>query len=1253
MGSEYLNILKEKRIKWVEASRENNFEAGIKNLLTELYPDNAHFIYELLQNAEDAGATKVSFNLEADKITTIHNGTRLFNQRDVEGITSIGEGTKRDDINKIGKFGVGFKAVFSYTTSPQIFSGDFHFEIRNLVVPYMIKPINKKTDETVFIFSFNNARKPANIAFQEIKKGLKELNKITLLFLSNIREINIKFEGSATQILKIDNPDTPFVRITDTKYNQTYTFLCFKEYLPNSNILYAGIAFEVQEDQKSRKLYIKQPTKGEVSIYFPAEKESSNLFFHLHAPFSSTVARDSIKNIKDNNQLIGLIANLLCDATKWIKDNKFLDHNFLKCLPNNDDNLSEFYKPIQARIIRLFQNEKYLPCDDDDYHPANKCFRSSKSIKDIIDINILKILSEIEVNTDIYWIKNPSQRNSREDKFIQQLEVAEITEENILQNILKIVDEYVSHDIDIINDLKNLIEESENKNLPLSVELKKEINDVGKIYKVLSKAVALCQDDNHSSNIANSIMQVVLNFLKLKGARLLFQLNNKEDEWIKKFYELLYQLIEGERKNSYWFNQRKYQNLKILIKSTKGEFNFRNIDLYFPTETPMESYDMHFVDPKVYEKDSTSKNQKSRQFLELLGVKEISLENEVEYILNSIYGGSKSVSSKDNLKHINTFLKYYVETDSMKNKSNIAILFKRTRFLIDAKDFFRRADEILIDHPWEKTNLNIIEGDNKRQLLSNYYHDKLPKDKRKVFLQFIKDLDAITTLPIEKQQISKHPNSYRLITYGRETEYCINQDYNLSVDTIERIEKQNIEISLLVWNSLINNSKTEYFEAVYRPNSTAQTKTDLSSLIYTLRRLKWVPDRNSKFHKPADILKEELHELFSFKNDNLFLSKIDFGSNKQSSIKEIRKLEQEVLKATGVSLQTLKELNELTGNPEKFLKEFIEKRRTELEHLATPNLKNAIEKHNKGIEIRPSIVNPDIIKDEEKYRDRVQRNFDENLKKSKNGVLRKVTYQKVKIGNDETKLFLQNQYNGCCQICGFTFDKIEGNEKHFELFNWFSEKISKQKVNIIDAGSALCLCSRCHSILKYGDFKLLVPLSEDKYSNISYSDFIDEINQQVVNADIPNVYLHIEMDLLRLPIRILNKTNNIFFTEEHFLRFYNLLNLQEDTLFENEESIIENVQESDGYIESDNVDAIIINDQRTESFVKIDDIIHVTVNENKYLKIKISYHKTPWLKNLGVIEISPDSFLAKQLLGQMNQSTIDVRGNTYKIINIE
>ena len=39
-----LRELREKRLRWVEAIRENDWEDGIQRLLTDLYPDNAHFI---------------------------------------------------------------------------------------------------------------------------------------------------------------------------------------------------------------------------------------------------------------------------------------------------------------------------------------------------------------------------------------------------------------------------------------------------------------------------------------------------------------------------------------------------------------------------------------------------------------------------------------------------------------------------------------------------------------------------------------------------------------------------------------------------------------------------------------------------------------------------------------------------------------------------------------------------------------------------------------------------------------------------------------------------------------------------------------------------------------------------------------------------------------------------------------------------------------------------------------------------------
>lgn len=184
----WFDALTSDRHAWVEANRRNRFEEGIKRLLTDLYPDNAHFIYELLQNAEDARATTVRFTLTDACVEFEHDGKRLFSEKDVDSITSIGTSTKKDDLTAIGKFGVGFKAVFAYTQTPEVHSGDFHFKIRDLVVPEATTP-GGVDGKTTFVFPFDNPKKSPTAAVAEIERGLRELADNTLLFLSNIREI--------------------------------------------------------------------------------------------------------------------------------------------------------------------------------------------------------------------------------------------------------------------------------------------------------------------------------------------------------------------------------------------------------------------------------------------------------------------------------------------------------------------------------------------------------------------------------------------------------------------------------------------------------------------------------------------------------------------------------------------------------------------------------------------------------------------------------------------------------------------------------------------------------------------------------------------------------------------------------------------------------------------------------------------------------------------------------------------------------
>ncbi len=95
-------------------------------------------IYELLQNADDVRATSVSFRLDQDGLYFIHNGSIHFSVSDphcegedagngalghINSITSIANSSKTEA--SIGKFGVGFKAVFQYTQTPHIYDPEF------------------------------------------------------------------------------------------------------------------------------------------------------------------------------------------------------------------------------------------------------------------------------------------------------------------------------------------------------------------------------------------------------------------------------------------------------------------------------------------------------------------------------------------------------------------------------------------------------------------------------------------------------------------------------------------------------------------------------------------------------------------------------------------------------------------------------------------------------------------------------------------------------------------------------------------------------------------------------------------------------------------------------------------------------------------------------------------------------------------------------------------------------------------------
>src|SRR5205807_10451221 len=85
---------------------------------------------------------------------------------------------------------------------------------------------------------------------------------------------------------------------------------------------------------------------GRVAVFFPAEKETSGLRFHLHAPFVPELSRASIKETPANEPLFRQLATLTASALHQIRDLGLLTTDFLAVLPNPQDQIPARYQTL-------------------------------------------------------------------------------------------------------------------------------------------------------------------------------------------------------------------------------------------------------------------------------------------------------------------------------------------------------------------------------------------------------------------------------------------------------------------------------------------------------------------------------------------------------------------------------------------------------------------------------------------------------------------------------------------------------------------------------------------------------------------------------------------------------------------------------------------------------------------------------------------------------------------------------------------
>lgn len=435
-----------------EENRESYGTKGAQKsgqLAAGLYDDRTHFIFELLQNAEDAlgrrgewnGSRKVAFTLNSTRLMLSHFG-KPFDEADVRSVCDIAESTKNE--SSIGRFGLGFKSVYTVTDLPEIHSGDEDFAIENYVFPKRLARSAREADETQIILPL----KPEDAsAASDITAGFRHLGPGALLFLRHIDEINWSVEGGPAGFYLRNTPEVlgPNVqRVTVIGQESGHpevdqNWLVFHSEVFSAEGHKVGrveIAFSLIAVKDAPGRWAVQPlAKSPLVVFFPTVVES-HLGFLVQGPYRTTPSRDNVPPGDPWNQyLVKETSGLLVEALRWMRGNVMLDVAALRCLPLDREKFPKGsrFAPMFDAVRQAFQQEALLPAFDGKYVAAHQTkLARTQELRELFSPEQLASLFGSEVvawlSDDITEVKTPEIRKY----LMRELDIDEIRPERIM-----------------------------------------------------------------------------------------------------------------------------------------------------------------------------------------------------------------------------------------------------------------------------------------------------------------------------------------------------------------------------------------------------------------------------------------------------------------------------------------------------------------------------------------------------------------------------------------------------------------------------------------------------------------------------------------------------------------------------------------------------------------------------------------------------------------------------------------------------
>ena len=390
--------------------------------IIQLYTDKSHFVYELLQNAEDAGATGIRFVQYSDRLEVMHDG-KSFTTENLQGLCDIGQSDKVNDLNQIGEFGVGFKSVFGICETVRLYSSPRKKELAENCHPFAveIKDFTKPVDipavdvpagyTTLFVFPYSvgfqfSGFKNLAALNEAITKRLKNLGVTTLLFMRHLEliEYEIKIPGkeaSGEYLLDAEPINDHCTRVSaieseDDKTDESLSFIKFSMPIDSRvSTRTIDVAFTVATDKEGKTTFQKAKNPY-ISVYFPTETESK-LDFIVQGPFRTTPNRSSVPADEEENEALAeQTAKLLRQSVLELRDMGLLDLSLIRILPLDEDDFDVYplFYPLYEEMRDLFSSERVLPVKDGKGYTkaANAVIARSREIAELLPSELISEL---------------------------------------------------------------------------------------------------------------------------------------------------------------------------------------------------------------------------------------------------------------------------------------------------------------------------------------------------------------------------------------------------------------------------------------------------------------------------------------------------------------------------------------------------------------------------------------------------------------------------------------------------------------------------------------------------------------------------------------------------------------------------------------------------------------------------------------------------------------------------------------------